>query len=235
MKLYLSTTQTHAPGAWWEEGVVHVHACMARDGAHDWGHLLRVHMLSRQIWEEEYEASSDALSMEREESWCTLALATLFHDVVNVPKNSPQRALASTLSADHAVEWAKVNTDLTSRQLEGLHHTISAHSYSAGLEARTLEARVLSDADKLDALGAIGIARTFAVSGKLDLLLAHHEDPLGVKGRLHDDSRYGVDHFYCKLFELKNRMYTSRGRKLAEEREHLMRDFLDQLALEMLG
>ena len=233
MKLYLSTTRHCAPGPWWEEGVAHVHACMTRDGAHDWAHLLRVHRLSKQIWEEEYTA--EALSMSREESWCMLALAALFHDVVNVPKDSPQRSLASTLSADHAVQWAQVHTRLSSRELEGLHHAISAHSYSAGLEARTLEARVLSDADKLDALGAIGIARTFAVGGKLGLTLAHEEDPLGKQGRAHDDRRYGVDHFYCKLFELKDRMHTRRGRQIAEEREKFMRTFLDQLELEMLG
>lgn len=235
MKLYLSTTMPHAPGPWWEEGVVHVHACMARDGAHDWAHLLRVHRLSRQIWEEEHDASADALSLSREESWCALALAALFHDVVNVPKDSPQRSLASTLSADHAVEWARVRTDLTSRQLEVLHHAISAHSFSAGLEARTLEARVLSDADKLDALGAIGIARTFAVGGKLGRQLAHEGDPLGKAGRAHDDRLYGVDHFYCKLFELKSRMHTRRGRQIAEERERFMRTFLDQFELEMIG
>ncbi len=109
---------------------------------------------------------------------------------------------------------------------------IRSHSFSAGFEATTLEAKILADADRLDALGAIGIARTFAVGGQLGRALCHPGDPLATS-REPDDAVYGVDHFYCKLLKLKDMFYTSEGRRVAEARDAFMRHYLEVLADEV--
>ena len=232
MKLYLSITQTLSPWPWWSDAVQHVNHEMTRDGAHDWAHLLRVYQLARKIWLEEFNAATHC-SPQGQASWQILATAALFHDVVNLPKDSPLRAQASRLAGEHATRWLAQHTQMNDHTLTSVAHAIHAHSFSANINAESIEAQILSDADKLDALGAIGIARTFAVGGALGRALSHEEDPLGTGTRDHDDSLYGVDHFYCKLFKLKDKMYTQTAQNIAAQRESFMRDFLNQFAHEM--
>ncbi len=104
-------------------------------------------------------------------------------------------------------------------------HAIMAHSYSAGIEPRSIEARILRDADRLDALGAIGIARTFAVSGRLGRPLYDVTDPEAMRRPL-DDASYALDHFAAKLLKLEDGMLTETGRYLAKQRTEFMRQFL---------
>ena len=115
------------------------------DGAHDIGHLRRVWRMARLIAMDEPGADGEIL-----------LAAAYFHDAVNLPKDSPDRARASTLSADLAV---KVLPDLgfPAEKLPALHHAIAAHSFSARIPCETLEARILQDADRLEAWGAIGL------------------------------------------------------------------------------
>ena len=83
-----------------------------------------------------------------------------------------------------------------------IHHAVAAHSFSAGIPPTSLEAEVVRDADRLDAIGAIGMARMFAVSGALARPLYHELDPFAETDRALDDKAYAVDHFYNKLFKL---------------------------------
>lgn len=106
---------------------------------------------------------------------------------------------------NHAIEGAKMAKEklkgYEGEFVEQVAHCIESHSFTSGIEPETLEARALSDADKLDAMGAVGIARTFLYSGE--------------KGRSIEDT---LKHFENKLFHLKDQMKTATGRVLAEEK-----------------
>ena len=162
-----------------------------------------------------------------------MAGAALFHDVINLPKDSPERHLASTYAAAHAADWFEQHTSWSAAQRDALAHAITAHSFSSGFTAETLPAKLLSDADRLDALGAVGIARTFAVGGILQRPLFHPTDPLAAH-REPDDGIWSVDHFFVKLLRLPELMHTAAGRAEADKRAQTMRVFLQALAQEAL-
>ena len=158
-------------------------------------------------------------------------MSLLFLMFVTLPKNSPERARASAMSAEAAAPILR-ELGLDSRQVENASHAITAHSFSANIPPETLEAKILQDADRIEALGAIGIARCFATTGVMGGGLFHGLDPFGLDRRL-DDKAYAVDHFKIKLLNLPATMQTATGRKLAEDRANVLRDFLDQLATEL--
>jgi uncharacterized protein len=110
-------------------------------------------------------------------------------------------------------------------------HAVEAHSFSAAIPVRTLEAGVVQDADRLDALGSIGIARCLLTGGAMGSEIYHHEDPFGTRREL-DDRAYMVDHFYAKLFKLPATMQTKAGREEALRRVAQMEVFLDGIAME---
>lgn len=109
---------------------------------------------------------------------------------------------------------------------------IEAHSYSAQITARTTEAKIVQDADRLDGLGAIGIARCFSVSGLLRRRLYDPVDPFGEK-RLLDDLSNTIDHFYVKLFNTVNTLQTRAGQAEGRRRAEHMRSFLEELGREI--
>lgn len=191
------------------------------DGAHDLSHLIRVWRNVRAIMAEE---GGDA---------DILLAATLLHDAVAVPKDSPDRAAASTRAAKrasttlHALGWA------TSR-VDPVAHAIAAHSFSAGITPMTTEARVLQDADRLDALGYVGVARCFHVSGQLNRALYNPNDP-AAKNRPLDDLAFALDHFATKLLRLQDSFQTTTGARLAKERSAVIAAFRDGLLDEVGG
>lgn len=160
-----------------------------------------------------------------------LIAATYLHDLVSLPKNHPDRSKASAYSADAA---APILHDLSydPNEIAQVQHAITAHSYSASIPPKTAEARILQDADRLDALGAIGIARTFAVSGALGRPIYDAADPFA-QARTLDDGRYAIDHWPKKLLRLPDLMNTDTGKTQAHQRLNLMRAFLVQLAEEL--
>ncbi|MFN7225239.1 MAG: HD domain-containing protein [Paracoccaceae bacterium] len=194
----------------------------AQDGAHDLGHIDRVRGNCQQIMADEPRLDVDALH-----------LAVIFHDVVNLPKDAPNRADAAALSAQVAADWLASHAWPAARILL-VTHAIEAHSFSAGVSPRTAEARVLQDADRLDALGAIGLARMFAVSGALGRALFDPDDPLGLHRPL-DDRAFALDHLEVKLFGLAQSMHTPTGRTMAEERVDWMCSFRSRLLREISG
>lgn len=192
----------------------------AADGAHDLGHLDRVWASCRMIAMDEPGADGDVL-----------AAAAYFHDAVNLPKDSPERARASILSADLAVrELAAMGFD--AGRLASVHHAIAAHSFSAGIAPETAEARILQDADRLEALGAIGLARMFLIAGQMGGALFDAADPMAMDRPL-DDRRFALDHLEVKLFHLPGRMQTATGRAIAAERAEWMESFRSRLLREI--
>ena len=157
--------------------------------------------------------------------------AAWLHDCVHVAKDAPERRRASQLAAAHASEFLE-RAGYPADCLPGIRHAIEAHSYSAGIPPRTVEARVVQDADRLDALGAIGIARCIAVGAVLGRSLYEPGDPFCDR-RAPDDSGASVDHFYSKLLKLAGTMQTEAGRKEAGRRTEFLRTFLAQLRSEI--
>ena len=157
--------------------------------------------------------------------------AAWLHDCVHVAKDSPDRARASQLAAEHAVRYLE-SAGYPVAALPGIRHAIEAHSYSAGIVPATVEAKVVQDADRLDALGAIGLARCIAVGAALGRPVYSPDDPF-CRARAPDDRGASVDHFYAKLLRLAGTMQTAAGRREAERRTAFLRAFLAQLESEI--
>jgi uncharacterized protein len=157
--------------------------------------------------------------------------AAWLHDCVHVAKDSPDRAQASRLAAEHALRFLE-SAGYPEAYLPGIRHAIEAHSFSAGIAPQTLEARVVQDADRLDALGAIGLARCIAVGAALGRPLYERADPF-CRTRAPDDRGASVDHFYTKLFGLAGSMQTPAGRREAARRTAFLRAFVTQLESEI--
>jgi len=157
--------------------------------------------------------------------------AAYFHDFVNLPKNDPRRKEASRLSAEAAVAYLS-EAGYPARYLEAISHAIAAHSFSANIPPETLEAKIVQDADRLDALGAVGIARCFSVSALLQQLYYSPEDPWA-DARPTDDRLFTLDHFPVKLFKIAETMQTAAARAEAQRRISFMRLYLNQLRLEI--
>lgn len=190
------------------------------DGAHDLGHLARV-------W-----ANARAIALDEPGvDWQVLEAAVWFHDLVNVPKDSPDRAQASIRSAEAAVAILR-QEGFPPDKLEAVAHAIAAHSFSAGIAPETLEARILQDADRLEALGAIGLARMFLISGRMGGGIVDMDDPMALHRPL-DDKRFALDHMEVKLLRLPATMQTRMGRMMAEERAEWMMSFRTRLLAEI--
>lgn len=189
------------------------------DGSHDVAHLHRVWKNIRQI------------SQVEGGNLHILCAAVLLHDCVAVEKNSPQRHQASRLAAEQA---SKVLLTLgwPTADIEQATHAIAAHSFSAAITPQTLEAKILQDADRLDAIGMIGVARCFYIGGRMRSALYDAADPLAQRREYHDQ-RFILDHFATKLFKLQEGFQTQTGRLMALERTERMRRFLSELLEEV--
>jgi uncharacterized protein len=159
--------------------------------------------------------------------------AAWLHDCVTVPKDSPQRAQASRLAAAQAVRWLR-GWHYPEEFLPDVAHAIEAHSFTAGIAPRTREAKVVQDADRLDAIGAVGLARCLMLGGAMGRPLYAAADPF-CASRAPDDRTSAVDHFYTKLLKLEGTMQTAGGRREARARTQFLENFLAQLKAEIAG
>ncbi len=135
--------------------------------------------------------------------------AAELHDIA---RGRPNHAVEGARMARRILEEQGYNEDFIIKVV----HCIETHSFSSKVKPKTLEAKVLSDADKLDAMGAIGIARTFMFSCE--------------KGR---DIRDTLRHFEEKLLKLKDLIYTETAKRIAEERYKFMLEFYERLKREL--
>lgn len=157
--------------------------------------------------------------------------AAWLHDLVIVPKNDPRRSQASRLSAEAARkllrEW-HYPVDLH----DEIAHAIESHSFSANIETKTLEAKIVQDADRLDGLGAIGLARCFATAGLMKRAFYQEHDPF-CETRKPDDSNSTIDHFFVKLFKTVETLKTNAGKKEGQRRKEILQRFLTDLKEEL--
>lgn len=188
------------------------------DPSHDFAHFKRVTFNALEI------AKQEGADLE------TVMAAAWLHDYVNIPKSDPRRSQASRISAQAAVKFL-ASIGFQESKLEAVAHAIEAHSFSANIEAKTIEAKAVQDADRLDAIGAIGIARCFSVGGQMNAEFYSPDDPLAFN-RARDDRKYSVDHFYVKLFKVAETLKTETARKMGRARVNFMKNFLAEMGKE---
>lgn len=189
------------------------------DPAHDLLHFKRVVGLAKHL-------------CEREKGNAEIVVpAAWLHDLVIVPKDSPLRSQASRLSAEKAIEFLS-SINYPAKFYDEIAHAVEGHSFSANREVNTIEAKIVQDADRLDGLGAIGIARCFATAGLLKRAFYNSEDPF-CDVRIPDDSQFTVDHFFKKLFRTAETMKTTSGLEEGSKRVAVMKSYLSSLRSEV--
>jgi uncharacterized protein len=159
--------------------------------------------------------------------------AAYLHDCVYISKSDHRRSQASQLSATKAYELLST-WNYPTKLIPAVQHAISSHSFSAGIMAETLEAKIVQDADRLDAMGAIGTFRCFAFSGLAKRPLYNEQDPFCLDGRAPDDTTNTLDHFFVKLLRLQDKLNTNTAKLEGHKRLQTMRVFLDNLQQEVL-
>lgn len=157
--------------------------------------------------------------------------AALLHDIVNVPKNSSERASASELSAKLASELLPTH-GFSNDEVVVVVGAIRTHSFSRGEPPTSDLGRALCDADRLEALGVIGLFRTISTGARMGSRYFHSDDPWA-RSRNLDDRAYSVDHFFTKLLRLPETMHTEAGRLEAARRAEFLRHTLQELAGEL--
>ncbi len=195
------------------------------DLAHGWEHISRVYTLANHIAEKE---GADLF---------IVGMAALLHDLGHTGIPTPQNA-KSEHHTDGSVSLATEimrKYEIPDHLQQLITHAILAHSFSRGIEPQTLEARVLRDADRLDALGALGIMRWSIVGAQRSnqQTRSYNPDDPFAQQRLPDDRTYMLDHFFVKLFKIAETMTTTTGRTMAQRRAAFMHSYLHELKSEL--
>lgn len=189
------------------------------DAVHDFDHVLRVLALAERLAQEE-DADLEIVRA-----------ATLLHDVA--------RGNQDCLSADHAeagAEFARrLLQDQPTEKVKAVAHAIAAHRFRGGPVPQTPEAKVLHDADKLDAIGAIGVARAFAFGGYKGQRLWAEVSANYQEGREPQHEHTPLHEYHIKLSRIRERLLTRSAQRLAEERHSFMAAFFERLEQEVHG
>lgn len=187
--------------------------------AHDFDHVMRV------------VATSEVLARAERADVEVCSTAALLHELFNHPKGHPESHLSGERCAEEALAVLRAEGWPPDRA-EAVAYSIRVHPFSRGIVPTTLEAKILQDADRLDSIGAIGIARCFATTSEMQRPFYNADDPFCV-GRTPDDKLWGVDHFYRKLLRIPDVLHTDTARVIASERVSFMETFLAQLGREV--
>jgi uncharacterized protein len=190
---------------------------MQGDPAHDFPHVQRVALWTMRLGAGAFDDAS-------------AITAAYLHDWVNVPKDSPDRARASEFSAE-AARALLLDLRFEPLKVGDICAAIRTHSFSRGEEPVSELGRCLQDADRLEALGALGVFRTIVTGVKMGAALVDWEDPWAERRAL-DDRKFSVDHFFTKLLKLGEGFKTVEGRAEAARRTEFLRAFLVALAEE---
>lgn len=178
------------------------------DSAHDISHFRRVWMTARKIM---IHHQADPL---------VVLTACYFHDIVSLPKNHPERSQSSRLAARKTRDILHRDfPDFPPDRFAAVEHAIEAHSFSAGIAPQSIEAKIVQDADRLEALG---------------VALFDAEDPFA-DARSLDDRAFALDHFQTKLLRLPDTMQTDVGRELAQHNADFLVHFMAKLSAELQG
>lgn len=190
------------------------------DPSHDLGHALRV------LGNAQYIAQFEGGDFE------VIIPAALFHDVINYPKDAPKAKYAAEESARVVRGILEKLPDYSREKIARVEKAIVEHSYSNGIRPESLDSKIVQDADRLEATGAIAIMRTFCSTGQMRRKFYNPEDPF-CEQREPDSLFYAVDLFYKRLLKVKDSMNTETAKRLAEKRTRFLYDFLEQLKEEI--
>lgn len=189
------------------------------DPAHDFMHVERV-LRNAKVIMNEVPADTEVVFP-----------AVLLHEIFNYPKGHPRSKYSGDVCAEQANE-VLVKFDYPLHKREKVLDSIRFHSFSRGVVPQHIEGKIMQDADRLDALGAIGIARLFATCADMKRPFYDSTDPFAHNREL-DDKTNGLDHFYTKLFKLVDGMHTDVAKEIALQRTQFMQDYIRQFQLEI--
>ncbi|MCV0367194.1 MAG: HD domain-containing protein [Nitrosopumilus sp.] len=189
------------------------------DSAHDFDHIMRVYKNAQKICKKEKANEKLVLS------------AALLHDLISYPKSDKRSKMSSIESAKKSKNILK-KYGFSNEEIAIISNAIRDHSFSQNKIPSSIEGKILQDADRLDALGAIGLARVFATGGSLKRPFYDPNDPF-CKQRTPDDSIWTLDHFFKKLLKLESLMNTKSGKIEAKKRTIVLKNFLKQLKHEI--
>ena len=196
-----------------------VEKIMDNDPAHDFEHVMRVFKNAENICKKEKANKKLVLS------------AALLHDIVSYPK-SDKRSKQSSIESAKKSEKILKKFSFSENEILIISDAIRDHSFSQNKIPETLEGKILQDADRLDAIGAIGIARVFATGGSLKRPFYNIDDPF-CKNRKPDDKTWTLDHFFQKLLKLESLMNTKTGKIEAKRRTKILKEYLKMLKQEI--
>lgn len=192
------------------------------DPSHDLNHAFRVLATAEKM------AKTEGADLD------VVVPAALFHDIVNHPKNDPRSKHNSDESAEVVTSILTGIEEYPREKVAKVASAIRTCSFTKGIVPDMLEAKILQDADGLEATGAISIMRTFASSGSMKRTFYHTQDPFA-RGRPLDDMKYAIDLFYTRLLKVNERMHTESAKKIAKRRRRFLEGFLKEFELELMG
>ncbi len=189
-----------------EKAIAYTKALASEESTgHDFHHAMRVYNTALN------------LSANKEVNQEVIALASLLHDLDDYK--------VSGYGSHRVIDFLKEHADKETREkVLSIIDNMSYSSHKQGKKVESLEGKIVQDADRLDALGAIGIARCFAYSGKINRLIYNYSI----------DDNSAIAHFYQKLFNLADLMNTEEAKKIAEERIAFMKEYLKEFFKEWL-
>lgn len=192
------------------------------ESAHDFEHVLRVLTLAERLARAE---NADAEIVHA---------AALLHDIARLDED--------TRGGDHALMAAErareilLQRGIPADRADAVAHAIAAHRFRGTVAPQTLEAKILFDADKLDSIGAIGVARAYAIAGALNQRVWGEVAPDAIATRdQHNSDHTPVAEFAVKLSKVRERLHTRTARAIADERHAYMADFFARLEREVRG
>ena len=191
-------------------------------GSHDWDHTLRVCRLCRRI------GAVEGVDM------AVVLTAAYLHDIGRGCQDDAGGAVCHAEKGARLAESLLARLPFSEKQRQNILHCIRSHRFRGAHRPQTAEARVLFDADKLDAIGAVGVARAFLFAGEVGARL--HSDVEHIEAtRPYSIDDTGFREFKVKLCKIRQRMLTGEGRRLAEERHAFMEQFFTRFLEEYRG
>lgn len=194
------------------------------DPVHGFDHILRVYNLAERL------AEAEGADIE------IVRAAALLHDASGGETGGGKRAEHQHLSADFAQQILKAESWPPER-ISAVQHCIRAHRYRGDEQPETIEAKVMFDADKLDVIGAFGVARTLGYDVVMKWpFFAEPSEQFIKSGKQEANETYSSYHEYLfKLGKVKDRLQTETAKKIAEQRQKFLTEFFEQLAAEARG
>jgi uncharacterized protein len=190
--------------------------------SHDWEHTERVYRLCMHI------GAAEGADLE------VLAIAAYLHDIGRAHQDTARGALCHAEIGSAIAREVLDRFSIPRDRKENIVHCVLSHRFRNSHVPATLEARCLFDADKLDAIGAVGIARAYLFAGEVGALL-HNPDAVPEETKPYSRDDTGYREYRVKLSRIKDRMLTAEGRRMARERHAFMEQFFERFLQEHEG